>query len=414
MSQFAPPPTSPSHAFGVGPSLSPLKGGEGLIASTSESRADPPIAIPQTDPRAGYVAHRAAIDAAVARVFEGGAYILGREVEAFEAAFADFIGVAHAVGCASGTDAIELALRACGIGAGDLVFTVSHTAVATVAAIERAGATPVLIDVEPGTYTMAPRELARALLSPPAGRPAALLPVHIYGQPAELSALVEMARKHGLRLIEDCAQCHGALYHGKPAGSYGDIACFSFYPTKNLGAFGDGGMVVTHDPALAVTLREIREYGWRDRFVSARTGINSRLDALQAAILGVRVGFLASENERRRAIADRYDAGLAGLPLAVPVRRIEAIHVFHQYVIRLAERDALRSRLRAAGIATGIHYPVPVHRQPAYERRLASGPSGLGVTERAAPQILSLPIYPQLSDAAVDRVIAEIRAFFSG
>jgi dTDP-4-amino-4,6-dideoxygalactose transaminase len=372
---------------------------------------DSPVSIPQTDPRAGYLAQRTAIDVAIARVLEGGLYILGREVEAFEAAFADFVGVTHAIGVGSGTDALELALRACGIGSGDLVFTVSHTAVATVAAIERAGATAVLVDVEPGTYTMAPHELSRALQRPPPGRPAAVLPVHIYGQPAELSALSEVTRGHGLRLIEDCAQSHGAVYHGRATGSFGDVACFSFYPTKNLGALGDGGMVVTNDPALATALREIREYGWRERYVSARIGINSRIDAIQAAILSVKLGSLAADNARRQAIADRYDAGFAGLPLGLPARRPDSTHVFHQYVIRLAERDGLRDRLRAAGIGTGIHYPVPVHQQPAYSGRLAAGPSGLGVTERAASQILSLPIYPQLSGRAIDRVIAEIRAF---
>jgi dTDP-4-amino-4,6-dideoxygalactose transaminase len=374
----------------------------------------PAIAVPQTDPRAGYLEQRTAIDAAIARVLEGGFYILGREVEAFEAAFADFVGIGNAIGVASGTDAIEIALRACAIGSGDLVFTVSHTAVATVAAIERAGATPVLVDVEPGTSTMAPPELLRLLKSPPTGRPAAVLPVHIYGQPADLSPLAEIAQTFGLRLIEDCAQSHGALYRGRPVGSFGDIACFSFYPTKNLGALGDGGMVVTNDPALAITLREIREYGWRERYVSARIGINSRLDPIQAAILDVKLGSLATDNARRQTIAERYDMGLIGLPVVPPARRPQTTHVFHQYVIRLAERDALREALRATGIATAIHYPVPVHRQPAYNGRLACGPSGLGVTERAAPQILSLPIYPQLPDEAVERVIAAIRGFFCG
>jgi dTDP-4-amino-4,6-dideoxygalactose transaminase len=227
-----------------------------------------------------------------------------------------------------------------------------------------------------------------------------------------LSELSAIAQASGLRLVEDCAQSDGALYHGRPVGSFGDVACFSFYPTKNLGAFGDGGMAVTNDPALARALREIREYGWRERYVSTRIGINSRLDPIQAAILGVKLGSLATDNARRRAIADRYDSELAGLPLTLPVRRPQASHVFHQYVIRLSERDALRERLRAAEIGSGIHYPVPVHQQPAYVGRLAHGPSGLGVTERAAPQILSLPIYPQLSDDAVDRVIAEIRGFF--
>jgi len=376
------------------------------------SVSPPAHPIPQTDPRAGYFEQRAAIDAAIARVLDDGVYILGKEVAAFEAAFADFVGVSNGIGVASGTDAIEIALRACGIGSGDLVFSVSHTAVATIAAIERAGATPVLVDVEPGTYTMAPRELLRVLRAPPTGRPAAVLPVHIYGQPADLLSLAEITQQFGLRLIEDCAQSHGALYRGKPAGSFGDIGCFSFYPTKNLGALGDGGMVVTNDPALAAALREIREYGWRERYVSASAGINSRLDPIQAAVLGVKFGSLMAGNARRQAVAERYDAGLAGLPLALPTRRSRATHAFHQYVIRLAERDRLREALRAAGIGSGIHYPVPVHQQPAYKGRLAHGPSGLGVTERAAPQILSLPIYPQLSDEAVDRVIAEIRDFF--
>ena len=369
-------------------------------------------AIPQTDPCAGYLAQRAGVDAAIARVLEGGLYILGREVESFEAVFAAFVGVAHAIGVGSGTDAIELALRACGIGRGDLVFTVSHTAVATVAAIECAGATAVLIDVEPGTYTMAPRELSRVLQTPPPGRPAAVLPVHLYGQPADLSAISDIARRHGLRLIEDCAQSHGAQWRGRQTGSVGDIACFSFYPTKNLGALGDGGMVVTSDLSLATAAREIREYGWRERYISARVGINSRLDPIQAAILGVKIERLLADNSRRQAIADRYDAGLSGLPLVLPVRRPETTHVFHQYVVRLDERDRLRDWLRAAGIGSGIHYPAPVHCQPAYTGRLTTGPSGLGVTERAAPQILSLPMYPQLSDDAVERVIAEIRKFF--
>jgi dTDP-4-amino-4,6-dideoxygalactose transaminase len=290
---------------------------------------------------------------------------------------------------------------------------VSHTAVATVAAIERVGAIAVLLDVEPGTFTMSPHELLRALQVPPPGRPAAILPVHLYGQPAELSGLCDLARANGLRLIEDCAQSHGALYRGRATGSFGDVGCFSFYPTKNLGALGDGGMVVTGNPTLATAVREIREYGWRERYVSARVGINSRLDPIQAAILGVKLGSLAADNARRRTIADRYDSSLAKLPLALPKRRPHTTHVFHQYVIRLAERDALREWLRAAGIGTGIHYPEPVHLQPAYRGRLAAGPSGLGVTERAARQILSLPMYPQITEEMIDHVITQIEGFFS-
>jgi hypothetical protein len=215
-----------------------------------------------------------------------------------------------------------------------------------------------------------------------------------------------------LRLIEDCAQSHGALYRGRTTGSFGDVGCFSFYPTKNLGALGDAGMVVAKDPAIAAKLREVREYGWRDRYVSRCIGINSRLDSIQAAILAVKLRNLAADNARRRTIADRYDSGLAKMPLALPKRRTDATHVFHQYVVRLAERDALRDWLQVGGISTGIHYPVPVHLQPAYRGRLAVGPLGLGVTERAARQILSLPIYPQMSDEIVHRVISQIQDFF--
>jgi len=371
--------------------------------------------IPQTDPRAGYLERQAEIDAAIRRVLDGGMYILGPEAEAFERAFAEWLGVGHAVGAGSGTDAIELALRACGIGQGsetaDLVFTVSHTAVATVAAIERAGATPVLVDIEPGGFTIDPTALEAALRSPPPGRPAAVIPVHLYGEPADLASILELARAHGLRVIEDCAQSHGALYRGRKTGSFGDFACFSFYPTKNLGALGDAGIVATGDAALATAAREIREYGWRERYVSAVAGINTRLDPLQAAILAVKLPRLASENERRRAIAAAYDENLADLPLQLPRRQADRSHVFHQYVIRTAERDRLREHLRAAQIGTGIHYPVPVHLQPAY-RDIAVGPSGLRQTEIVCREILSLPMYPQLADAALARVLGAIRKFF--
>ena len=377
----------------------------------------PPI--PQTDPRAGYLEQQTAIDAAVARVLAGGQYVLGPEVAAFEVAFAAWIGTAHAVGVGSGTDALELALRACGIGDGDLVFTVSHTAVATVAAVERAGAVPVLVDIEPNGFTMDPAALERALdgalgAAPP-GRPAAVLPVHLYGEPADMEPITRLARRRGLRVIEDCAQSHGALYRGRPTGGIGDIACFSFYPTKNLGALGDAGMTATNDPALATALREIREYGWRDRYVSARVGINTRLDPTQAAILVAKLPRLGADNASRQAIAARYDEGLAGLSLDLPSRRPECTHVFHQYVIRTrdADRDRLREHLRQAQIGTGIHYPVPVHLQPAYKGRLAEFPAGLPETTGAAARILSLPMYPQLPADAVQRVIAEIRNYFA-
>ena len=371
-----------------------------------------PTPIPQADPRAGYLEQRAAINAAIARVLDSGQYILGREAETFENRFAALIGVAHAIGCGSGTDALELAVRASGIGAGDLVFTVSHTAVATVAAIERAGATPVLIDIEKDGFNMDPEELERALKAPPPGRPAAVMPVHLYGEPAALDEIAGLARQHGLRLIEDCAQSHGATHRGRVTGSIGDFGCFSFYPTKNLGALGDAGALVTNDRELAVAAREIREYGWRDRYISAVPGINTRLDPVQAAILNIKLDVLAEDNERRQAIAARYDSGLAGLPLKLPQRRNAATYVYHQYVVRTANRDGLREHLRQAGIGTGIHYPLPVHLHPAYRGRIAAGPSGLCASRNVAREILSLPVYPQLVNEAVDRVIAEVRRFF--
>src|SRR5437763_15650818 len=327
---------------------------------TSESMKRP-APMPQTDRRAGYLAQKAEIDAAITQLLESGQYILGPVAERFESEFAGFLGLAHGVGCASGTDAIELALRACGIGVGDLVFTVSHTAVATVSAIERAGAVPVLVDIERGSFTLDPAAFEAVLRRPPPGRPAAVLPVHLYGEPADLSALLELAGAHGLRVIEDCAQSHGAIYRGRPTGSFGDFACFSFYPTKNLGALGDAGMVATGDVALAAAAREIREYGWRERYVSAIPGINTRLDPIQAAILNVKLPRLAADNARRQAIAARYDAALSGLPLELPHRGTERTHVFHQYVVRMRERHRLREPLRGARLGNGMHEPVPVH-----------------------------------------------------
>ena len=370
-----------------------------------------PVPIPQTDPRAGYLELKPEIDAAIAAVLSSGQYILGSVVERFERDFAAHLGAAHGIGCASGTDAIELALRACGIGERDLVFTVSHTAVATVAAIERAGATPVLVDIEPDGFAMDPNALEAALRDPPSGRPAAILPVHLYGEPADLAAIVEIARVHGLRLIEDCAQAHGARYGGRPAGSFGDFACFSFYPTKNLGALGDAGIVTTSDASLAQAAREIREYGWRERYVSDRIGINTRLDPIQAAVLAAKLPQLRADNSRRQQIAARYDEGLVGLSMRLPPRRAGASHVFHQYVIRGKDRDRLREHLQGAAIGTGIHYPLPVHLHPAYRGRVHLAPAELRNSERVAGDILSLPIYPQLSTTGVDRVIAETRRF---
>jgi dTDP-4-amino-4,6-dideoxygalactose transaminase len=369
------------------------------------------ITVPQADPGAGYRAQKEAIDAAVARALASGWYILGKEGEAFEKEYAAWQGAARAVGCANGTDALTLALRGLGIGPGATVVTVSHTAVATVAAIEMVGATPLLLDIDPETYTMDPDELAAVLDDPPPGLPPirAVIPVHIYGQSCDLAPMLAAAEAHGVAVIEDCSQAHGATYAGRKVGNHGDVACYSLYPTKNLGALGDGGVLTTDDAALADRIGAIRQYGWKERYISADVGVNSRLDELQAAILRVKLTALDAGNARRQAIAAAYDAALADGPFAPPVRRPAATHVFHQYVLRVPERAAVMARLRAEGVATAIHYPQPVHLQPAYRGRSPLGPAGCAETARAAAEVMSLPMFPELTDAQVERVCAALR-----
>jgi dTDP-4-amino-4,6-dideoxygalactose transaminase len=376
--------------------------------------SDAPL-IPQANPGASYSAQRAEFDAAIARVLAGGRYVLGDEVAAFEAEFAAYLGVKEAVGVASGTDAIELALRVAGIGPGQAVIAPSHTAVATIAAIERAGVRPVLIDVDPLTYTIAATDVEAVLSSSPefgGCRPAAIISVHLYGNPADMPALLDVAARHGLRVIEDCAQSNGAKIGTRRTGTFGDLAAFSFYPTKNLGAFGDGGLVATNDRELAARLRALREYGWQQRSVSSFPGVNSRLDEIQAAILRVKLIRLDADNARRSEIARRYTAGLNRPGITIPACSDQVTHVFHQYVIRTTGRDELRRFLDERRIGTAIHYPLPVHRQPAYrERGLSAGT--LVRTEKLCDEILSLPMFPQLSDADVDRVIASIREWIT-
>ena len=362
--------------------------------------------IPLVDLKAAYRRLQAEIDAAAARVLAGGWYILGPEVRAFEEEFAAYLGLADAVGVASGTDALMLALRALGIGPSDEVITVAHTAVATVAAIELAGATPRLVDIDPTTYTLNPALLAAAITP----RTRAIIPVHLYGGPADMDAILAVARAHDLAVVEDCAQAHGARYKGRMVGTMGDVAAFSFYPTKNLGALGDGGAVATNRPDVAGRLRLLRQYGWRERYVSDVAGYNSRLDELQAALLRVRLRHLDAENDARRRLAATYDAALAGLPLARLSTAGDNRHVYHLYVIATTDRDALAARLAAQGIGTGVHYPVPVHLQPAYAH-LGYAPGSLPATEAAARAILSLPMYPDLPAAGVETVAMAIADF---
>ncbi len=361
------------------------------------------------DPAAQYRAHRREIDAAIARVCDSERFILGPEVEAFEREFADFIGVRHGIGVASGTDALALALMASGIGAGDEVITVSHTAVATIAAIEIAGARPVLVDLEPDYYTIDVAGIEPAITP----RTKAVLPVHLYGQPAELDAIAAIARRHGLRVVEDCAQAHGARFGDHRVGSVGDVGCFSFYPTKNLGALGDGGMVVTDDDSLAARLRGLRQYGWEGSAISQRPGINSRLDELQAAVLRAKLPHLDADNARRLELARRYDAALAGTGLGLPARREGSVHVHHLYVVRTPRRADLRTYLAERGVQAEVHYSPPVHRQPAYAGRLP-GAEMLIETDRVAGEVLSLPLYPEIGEDAVDQVADAVRGFFAG
>ncbi len=364
--------------------------------------------IPQANPGAGYRALKTEIDAAVARALNSGWYILGAEGRAFEAEYAAWLGAARAVGCANGTDALALALRGLGIGPGMAVATVSHTAVATVAAIEMVGATPVLIDIEPATYTMDPVELAEVLAHPPSGLPPirAVIPVHLYGQAADLEPIMAAAARYGAAVIEDCSQAHGATLDGRKLGTIAPVSCFSLYPTKNLGALGDGGVIATSDAALADRLAALRQYGWKTHYISDEAGVNSRLDEIQAAILRVKLQHLDAANARRQQIAVAYDAAT---PLPAPVRRANASHVFHQYVLRSPERLAVQAALRENGVATGIHYPASVHLQPAYQGRVALGPAGCIQTAQACAEVFSLPMYPELTATEVAQICDALR-----
>lgn len=366
--------------------------------------------VPVINLRAGYQLQRSEIDAAVARVLDSGWYILGKEVEAFETDFAAWVGAEHAVGVANGTDAIAIALRVLGVGDGDLVFTVSHTAVATVAAIELVGAEPVFVDIDPRTYTIDPEKLEDAIRETTAsGKTArAVVAVHLYGHPCAVSDIRNICAHHGLFLIEDCAQAHGAAFAGGNVGTFGDIATFSFYPTKNLGAFGDGGAIVTSDASLGDKCKALRQYGWYERYLSDVAGTNSRLDELQAAILSVRLRNLSSEIAARRKTAAGYGAALSE-HVCTPYVAVGCMHAYHLYVIRSDNRDGLMSRLKAAGVGTAVHYPVPVHLQRAYRGRLRAGKAGLVETERAAREVLSLPMHPFLDEADIEHVVRSIR-----
>ena len=362
------------------------------------------LVVPFNDLRHRFAADSAGYRAAIERVFAAGRYVLGPEVEAFENEFAESIGGGHAVGVANGTDAIELSLRAAGIGAGDEVLTVAHTAVATACAIERAGARPVFVDILPHDYTMDPRAV-NATIGP---RTKAIVAVHLYGQPARLKELRQAADRCGLLLIEDCAQAHAAKYAGRTVGTFGHLAAFSFYPTKNLGAFGDAGAVFTSDATLANRVRRLRNYGQRDRYVHEDAGgFNSRLDELQAALLRVSLRRLAADTAERQRLADLYLSRLRVPALPCPAAGTD--HVYHLFVVRHQNRDRFRDELSRRGVETLVHYPTPIHLQPAFAH-LEGQPGDLPETERAACEVVSLPLYPGMTVLQQDVVIAAVNA----
>jgi dTDP-4-amino-4,6-dideoxygalactose transaminase len=359
--------------------------------------------IPFLDLKAQYQQTKPEIDAAVVRAINSANFVLGPEVEAFEERFAGYCQAEHCAAVNSGTSALHLALLAAGIGPGDEVITVSMTFVATTAAILYAGATPVFVDVDPVTWTMDPR-LIEAKITP---RTKAIMPVHLHGLVADMDPILEIARRRGLFVIEDAAQAHGAEYKGRRAGSIGHLGCFSFYPGKNLGAYGEGGAVVTNDAELARRIGLLRNWGQESKYSHVMKGYNYRMDAIQGAVLTVKMHHIEAWTEARRAVAAQYDRLLANYPCGRPTPPTHSRHVYHVYAIEVAQRDSVQKALSAAGISTAIHYPVPVHLQHAYAD-LHPGSGDLPVTEALASRFLSLPIYPELRPEQISKVATEL------
>ncbi|MCD6519606.1 MAG: DegT/DnrJ/EryC1/StrS family aminotransferase [Anaerolineae bacterium] len=360
--------------------------------------------IPLVDLKAQYRTIKDEIDAAVSRVLANASFILGPEVEAFEQAFARYCETKHAIGVSSGTAALQLSLLACGVGPGDEVITTPFTFIATAAAISHVGATPVFVDIEEDTYNIDPTKLEAAITP----RTKAIIPVHLYGQPADMDPILQIAREHGLKVIEDACQAIGATYRGKKVGGLGDVACFSFYPSKNLGAAGDGGMVTTNDDSIAEQIRKLRDHGRTSHYGHSVVGFTYRLDALQAAILNVKLAHIDEWNQARRAHAQAYNKYLTPLGVITPREKEGCWAVYHVYAVRLPKRDEVFQHLRAKGIGASIHYPLPVHLQPAYAH-LGLPEGSYPVAEACSKNILSLPMYPELTEAQIQEVAGAIR-----
>lgn len=361
--------------------------------------AESSIKVPYLDLKAQYQSIKAEIDAAIARVLDGSQFVLGSEVAEFEHEFAAYCGAAECIAVNSGTSALHLALLAAGVGPGDEVITVPLTFVASVAAVLYAGARPVLVDINPRSFTLDPAAVQAAITT----RTKAILPVHLYGQPADMDPIMESARRHGLVVIEDAAQAHGAKYKGRPVGSLADIACFSFYPTKNLGAYGEGGAVTTNNPEYAGTVRMLRDWGQDRKYHHVLRGYNYRMEGFQGAILRVKLRHLEKWTEARRAIASKYNQLLADCGLELPTEMPWARHVYHVYTLRAEDRDSLQAALQTEGIQTAIHYAVPAHLQPAYAD-LGYSRGAFPHSEKAAKEVLSLPVYPEMTDNQIHKV----------
>jgi len=360
--------------------------------------------IPFLDVHAGYLELRDEIDAAMRRVADSGCYILGEEVAAFEREYASYCGAVEAVAVANGLDALHLSLLALGIGPGDEVIVPSHTFVATWLAVSQTGAVPVPVEPSKDTYNIDPGRIEQAITR----RTKAIVPVHLYGQPADLDAILSIAQAHGLKVVEDAAQAHGALYRGRRVGAHGDAVCWSFYPGKNLGAMGDGGAVTTNRPEVADRLRVLRNYGSRTKYINELQGVNSRLDPLQAAILRVKLRHLEAWNARRREIAEAYGQAFSDIGIGLPSVLHRVQPVWHLYVVRCGTREDLQRRLTESGVCTLIHYPIPPHMQQAY-RGLGLGAESLPLARQLASEVLSLPIGPHLTAAQVESVVRAVR-----
>jgi dTDP-4-amino-4,6-dideoxygalactose transaminase len=364
--------------------------------------------IPFSNPHASYKAHWHETNEAIRRVLDSGCYVLGKEVENFENEFASFHGKAlHAVGVANGTDAIALCLRGLGLGTEDEIITPSHTAVATVAGIELAGCTPVFADIDPNTRCIDTKSIEKRLGS----NTRAIMPVHIYGQPAEMYKILEIARAHKLAVVEDCSQAHGAEIDGQKVGTFADISVYSCYPTKNLGALGDGGVILCRSQKFAEKIKSLRQYGWNEARESIIPGFNSRLDEMQAAILRVKLQHLADDNAKRRAIALRYNQAFQDLPITLPAFSEKELHAMHLYVIEYDRRNELMRYLRSHQIGASLHYPKAVHHHAAYETRIRGG-NNLPFTDLFYQRNLTLPMYPELSNDAVEYIISTVQNWF--